>query len=369
MMNFRPEVFLFHRMIGYGETVEEVHLTLIDEFHNELPKNGVGPSHPTAGEMVGIVFVERFMNETQAGVVIHHLGETLANFLIVGACGSFHDGAHRPNHVVAHMRTPDAFSGSATEEIGIVVTPNKFAGVLINRVVDGHATEKWHGEQPGCVGVVHEELTAEAVDFESIDFSIFGVVNDGIFQEGVVDFGSQGATVRSEGGLVDFIENDGRLVEHGDGKEIARDEERKDGAVVGGTERRGNEPNGISGMAVTGIALSVVHGGGEAGEMVGGAETFLSLLFAHDGINVFDGFDPKVVEGGQIARGLIVGIGQKEGIANGIEFVFAFKNAGLHLGVVVGVFTLAAMAIEGVGVRVEQEIFGLTTDDAAKHFL
>ena len=80
-----------------------------------------------------------------------------------------------------------------------------------------------------------------------------------------------------------------------------------------------------------------------------------------------DGGEEGGVEGGGVAGGFEVAGGEAEDGGEGVEFVFALVDAGVHVGVVG--FPLAFFvggAVEGVGVGVEEDASGLAADEAAE---
>lgn len=123
-------------MIGQRQTVEQVQFSFVNQLHNELSEDGIGPCHPATGEFLGIVFMERLMNEAQSGVCVHDLSEAFLDFVIALAGRRLHNDAHGPNHVVTNVWSADSFAYFTSEEVRIVFAPHKLAGILIDGV--GH---------------------------------------------------------------------------------------------------------------------------------------------------------------------------------------------------------------------------------------
>ena len=124
------------------------------------------------------------------------------------------------------MRSANSFAGFAFEKIGIVVAPHEAAGVLIDGVVEADISEIGHGQQAGHVGVVHKELVAETIHFVGVYLTVFGVVVDGVFHQGIVYLISQVVALLGEGRLmIDGSEHVGHLLQCGHGHEIGRHEE------------------------------------------------------------------------------------------------------------------------------------------------
>ena len=79
------------------------------------------------------------------------------------------------------MRPSDAFAGRTAVKVRISLAPYELPGILIDRVVCRNVSEVAHCEKRRNIGVVHEELAAEAVDFECIYLSIFRMLAYGMF--------------------------------------------------------------------------------------------------------------------------------------------------------------------------------------------
>ena len=79
------------------------------------------------------------------------------------------------------MRTSDTFPGTAFEEVRIVFAPYKLAGILINRISHFDVAQIRQSDEARHVGIVHQQLIAEAVYLESINLTVFRMVADSIF--------------------------------------------------------------------------------------------------------------------------------------------------------------------------------------------
>ena len=123
------------------DIVQQVDFPLVYEFKYKLSEKGVLPCEPWTGEICGVVFVERFMNESGARLSVHYHLYAFGNLFVVLACKGFHHDAHGPDHVVAYMRSSDTFSCNAFEEIRITLAPYKLSSVEIYWVIDIHIGE------------------------------------------------------------------------------------------------------------------------------------------------------------------------------------------------------------------------------------
>ena len=141
----------------------------------------------------------------------------------------------------------------------------------------------------------------------------------------------------------------------------------EDGGVVGRAEGGAGEAAAADGAAVAAAGEGVGGVGGDAAEGVVGVDLFGGAgLFVGDGLeDEVEGGEELVVEGGWVAGGVEVAGGEAEDGGEGVEFVFSFVDAGEHGGVVgfpLGDF--GGVAVEGVGVGVEQDTLGLAADEA-----
>ena len=210
------------------------------------------------------------------------------------------------------MGATDAFAGLTFEEVGVVFAPDEAAGVLVDGV---YIAQVGHGQQAGHVGVVHEQLVAETVDFEGVDLTIFRVVVHGIFLQGGLYLLSQvGALPGQRFVVVDGAQNLGRLPQRGDGEEVGGDEELEGGGVVRRTEGRADEAHGFHGVAQTHVGHRVESPLGAAHEFIGAHASF-ALLLLEGAQDVGDGVDPLVAEDRGIARHLPVVVGEADGVA------------------------------------------------------
>ena len=168
--------------------------------------------------------------------------------------------------------------------------------------------------------------------------------------------------------MVHLGEDGGRLAENVHGKEVGGDEELELGGVVGGAERRSNEPHRLHRMsqahAGLGVQLTVCHAEEEVR-----AVPLLALL---GGEGLQDGFhrlEPKPVKDGSVTRHLPVVVGQTQRIAVRIYLPLALEHVGV-LGrtrfIVVTVVSGRAL-VERICVRVYVDERELLADNACKH--
>src|SRR5262249_8063006 len=80
----------------------------------------------------------------------------------------------------------------ATEEPRVALAPAEGAGAVVKGGVGG-TREVGKSEQAGDVGIVHEKLTAEAVDLVGPDGS-FLRCGDGVLAERALHLGSEGSS-------------------------------------------------------------------------------------------------------------------------------------------------------------------------------
>ena len=81
------------------------------------------------------------------------------------------------------MGTSDTLAGLAAEKPGVVLAPHKAARVLIDGVVHRHIAQIAHRQERRRVGIVHQQVVAEAVDLESIDLAVLRMVDNGILPQ------------------------------------------------------------------------------------------------------------------------------------------------------------------------------------------
>ena len=121
------------------------------------------------------------MHKAGSGFCIHQHLHASFNLFIVLACEGFHHDAHRPNHVVADVRTSNAFACRTFEEVWVILAPYETTGVLVNRIVDVHIAQIGQCDKARYIGVVHQKVVAETVYLEGIDGAVFGMVVGSVF--------------------------------------------------------------------------------------------------------------------------------------------------------------------------------------------
>src|SRR3712207_4824877 len=97
------------------------------------------------------------------------------------SCEGSHHDTHGPRHVESHVGAAYSLARLAAEEVRVVLAPHETAGVLIDGGVDVDVAKVSHGQQAGHVGVVHDELIAEAIYLKGVYGAIFGVMVHGVF--------------------------------------------------------------------------------------------------------------------------------------------------------------------------------------------
>ena len=132
-----------------------------------------------------------------------------------------------------------------------------------------------------------------------------------------------------------------------------------------GRKQEAMRPMGLTGlpMPLTRVSVGLA---GLALEAVG-AGALLALLGSHGGEDRLHGLFPGGVEGFGVAGGFPVAVGEADGVADGVEFVFALAYALLEVGFVFEA-PLEGWGVEvgheGVGVGVDEEAADLAADDA-----
>ena len=156
--------------------------------------------------------MERLVHESRAGIGLHQHLDAGLDFPVVLAGEGLHHDTHGPHHVVSDVRAAYTLAGLPLEEVGVVFAPHESAGVLVDGVVHVDIAEVGHGQQAGYIGIVHEQLVAEAVDLEGVDLAIFRVVVHGILlQSGLHLLGQCGALLSQGFVVIDRAQNFGSL--------------------------------------------------------------------------------------------------------------------------------------------------------------
>ena len=150
----------------------------LGEVEDEFAEEGVGPGEPVSGEFGGVVFPEGFVDEAGAGVGFFEGFEAGEDFGVVGGSDGLGDDAEGPDPAEADVGAADAGAGVAGVEVGVVGGEDEFAGVLVDFIGAGAEAEVGEGEEVGDVGVVHEEVGAEAVDFVGVHLAEFRMIDN-----------------------------------------------------------------------------------------------------------------------------------------------------------------------------------------------
>ena len=310
------------------------------------------------------------MNEARVGIGAHDHLYALLDLGIVLRGERLHHDRHWPSHVVAYMRATNAFAVLAFEEVRIVLAPHKAAGVLVDGVVDVDITEVRHSEQRRNVGIVHEEMVAEAVNLVSVDLAILGVVDNSIFLQSGRHLVGEGCTLGCCGGVVVYLGQDlSGLTQRRDSHEVGWHKEQERGSIVRGTEHRGDKTYGIHRVAIARVADGVELTVGLAKE---GVRTLvlLALLFVEGFENLLHSLLPFGTKHRGVARYLPVVEGETDGIAQRVDLILALMQFRLHVGAVAcPLVVLYGTHVEGVGIGVDVDALELTQDDAAHHLL
>ena len=119
------------------------------------------------------------------------------------------------------MRASDAFACGSAMEIRIGFAPDELSGILIYRIVCRNISEVAHRKKRRHVGVVHEELTAEAVHLIGIDLSIFRVLIYCMLLKCLLDLRREVKALFGEFAVIVYLAEDlGSLAERGHGHEV-----------------------------------------------------------------------------------------------------------------------------------------------------
>ena len=194
------------------------------------------------------------------------------------------------------------------------------------------------------------------------------MVHNGLGLQGGFHLISKGDTFGGQIGLsINIGKNFCRLTQRAHGHEVGRDKEIQDGAVVGRTEGRCDEPAGLQGGTVTVPALGVELAVRLAEEAVL-SEAVILLLFPHYAKDCLHGFQPKVSEYRCVPGLLPIAISKSNRIALRVQFPLALENVRYHIGSVFMPAVIRRAWVESVGVRVYHKALDLAEDCALYHF-
>ena len=247
--------------------------------------------------MGGIVLVEGFVHEARTAVSLENLLHTPLLLGAVGGGERLHHHTHGPWLVEAAMGAAYSFTRLTAEEVGIVEAPHEAARILIDGVIDGHIGQIGQAEQAGCIGIVHQQGTSVAVNLESINLTVLGMLHHGIFLERQIHLaGHLLAFARQHLVVIDLAQDDGSLAEYAYSKEVAGYQIGEDGAVVRGTECTGDEAASLARMTIAGVAAGVVQSKCLATEVVVGLHPVPVLLVAECGEDSIHHAYPFLIE-------------------------------------------------------------------------
>ena len=135
------------------------------------------------------------MDESHPCIGIQEGLHAPANLIITLGCEALHHDRHRPRHIITDVRTADTLACLATEETRIVLAPYETASVLINRIIHLNITQIAHTQKRWNIGIIHQKVIAETIYLICINLSIFRMIIDCIFLQGILDLGCQGRTI------------------------------------------------------------------------------------------------------------------------------------------------------------------------------
>ena len=105
--------------IFLSQIIQYILLPFLYQSVNHFAEQGVYPGKPGTGEVLWIVFVERFVHETGFAVgIAQHFYAVTYLFVVVGRVAT-HDNTHRPNKVETDVRATDTFAGFPFEEVWV----------------------------------------------------------------------------------------------------------------------------------------------------------------------------------------------------------------------------------------------------------
>ena len=311
------------------------------------------------------------MDEARVGIRREQLAHTGADFIVVLRRERLHHNRHRPSVAVADVRTADALASLATEEVGIVLAPHEAARVQIDGVVHRHVAEVAHRQERRHVGIVHQQLVAEAIDLESVNRTVFRMLVHGILFQCRFHLIGQCRAFRCEvDALIHFREDFSRFAQARNRHKIGRNEEEEGRGIVARTEHRRDESDGLHGIAPTVVLGGVGSAFGATLETIRTQISVLALLFAEGCQDVVDGFNPEFVENRGVARHEPILIGQSQRIAERVDFIFPLVQERFHRRQVLHPLAVGVrFEVERVGVGVEADAAELPQNRAAHHFL
>src|SRR5437899_1397594 len=144
-------------------------------------------------------------------------------------------------------------------------------------------------------------MIAESINLVSINATVFRVFHCGVLVQGPVDFIRQSDAARGCRLIMShLLEHLSRLTQTHHGKEIRRDQERKNGRVVAWTKHRKDEADRFGWKAVTTTSQRIRLHLSAPLEPVGPL-VVLALLLAKGAQDVGDRIFPGVIEGRRIA--------------------------------------------------------------------
>ena len=198
------------------------------------------------------------MDEAGTCISFHQCLNAPFDFLVIGGSESLHHDTHRPNHVIAHMRTADTLTGLALEEIRVAAAPDELPGILPDRVINGHVTEIWECKKARHIGIIHKEPVAHAIHFERINLTELRMFHDCIFLDGGFHLISKSAAFL--GSLIVFVhglQNLGSLAQRRDSEEVGRNQEVKCSGIVRRSERRNDQADRLHRIAIAHAAFGI----------------------------------------------------------------------------------------------------------------
>ena len=240
--------------------------------------------------------MEGLVHETCTGISLHKSLHAPLDLRIILRCKRLHHDAHRPDHVIAYMRTAYTFTCSTLEEIRVVLAPDKPAGILVYRVIYIHIPEICHGKQTRRIGVIHKVCIPETVHLESVNLAVFRMLHHSIFLEGGLHLVSKCTALLSQFLiLVDLCKYLRSLSERCHSEEIGRHKEIKCSSIIGRSERRDNQSHRIDRIAISVAALGIKLALSLPHEIIR-PHSVLPLLLFKCLENVFNSLDPHFPE-------------------------------------------------------------------------
>ena len=282
-----------------------------------------------------------------------------------------HGDAQRPDHLQPDVGSTDSLPGFTLEVVGVVRAQHKGPGPQVERIFRRTRSQVGKGKEARDVGIVHVVPISEAVHLVGPHLAVCRVGHHRVGgtrasrtsrARASQSLGEDPSSPRSS------RDNLSELKKGHHGEVVGGDQEGEGRRVVGGPEDGDDEPHGPDGVSVSGSGHRVGLPTRDPLELVG-SPAFLPLLLPEGRQDQTPWLPPFAVEGGGVPRGLPVGVGQSDGVAEGVDLPLSLVELRLHVRQVVRPRTFTGLFVEGVGVGVDENAPGLPVDDTPDELL